>query len=855
MTKSYRRTPIPPFRLLSLLPLVLSTPPLAAQQLLPRPADVLGFEPGTDSMLADWGQINGYLSALATASPYIRLDTIGATTLGRPLLLLTAAAPSHQSRLGALKAAQRRLADPRQLSPAAEDSLARTQPAVVFINNNIHSTEIASSLFGLELAYRLANEPRYRAMLEDVVVLMTPSANPDGMDTVVAWYRAHKGTPYEGGPLPWLYHPYIGHDNNRDWYMLTQVETQAITRVLYEEWFPEVVWDVHQMGNRGARLFVPPFSDPVNPNLDPIVVQGINLAGTAMAAAVLDAGRRGVVHGERYDLWWHGGFRTVPARHNMIGILSEAASARLASPLRQAADSLRQPDRGVLYPAPWPGGTWGIGDIIEYELLAADGLLRLVAADREAFIRRFVTAGRRAVAAGNAGDPFAYLIPPDQRDPAVAALLANLLMDGGVEVFRAGAPFTADGARYPLGTLVVPMAQPFRSHAKDLLEPQRYPDRRAYPGGPPLPPYDVTGWTLPLQMGVDARPVVRPFTFDGVKLDEASVPPGRVSGAGPLRLLANRTNQESRTIAAALALGARAVVPDRPVAVGTSALDGGVVLEHPSDPEALARLVSDHAIRYGFDAWAVAGPAPTGPVVERLPRIGLYRPWTASMDEGWTRWVFEQHGIPYVAVTDSTIRAGDLDRVLDVLVLPDVSPRSILRGRSEEEIPARYAGGIGAGGAEAITAFVRDGGVLVALDASSSFAISNLNLPVRNVIEDTDPCAEGSHFCAPGSIFGVALRGGSPLTSGLGDSVAVFFSNGKAFEVDAPAQVVARYAEQPLRSGYALEAERIAGAGALVEVPAGGGRVVLFGFRPQHRGQTHATFKLLFNAVLLDTAP
>ncbi|MBE0595130.1 MAG: peptidase M14, partial [Gemmatimonadales bacterium] len=406
---------------------------LRAQDRVPTPAEVLGLEIGTDSVLADWSQIGTYLTALAAASPRVRLDTIGRTTLGRPMLLVTLTSPENQLRLDHIRRGQALLADPRLLDPVAEDSLIRIQPAVVFINNNIHSTEIGSSQFSLLLAHRLATDPEYQRFLQDVVVLLTPSANPDGLDTVVAWYREYKGTPFEGGPLPWLYHPYVGHDNNRDWFMLTQVETKTLARVLYREWYPEVVWDVHQMGNSGARLFLPPFSDPVNPNIDPLVLEATNLVGTAMATALYDAGKTGVIHQSRFDLWWHGGFRSVPARHNMIGILSEAASARLASPIDQPPAALRQDPAGVNYPAPWPGGRWGIGDIVEYELLAADGLLRLVAGERETFVRRFVTVGRRSIAAGAAGNPYAYLIPPDQRDRGAVAAFIELLIGAGVE--------------------------------------------------------------------------------------------------------------------------------------------------------------------------------------------------------------------------------------------------------------------------------------------------------------------------------------------------------------------------------------------------------------------------------------
>jgi hypothetical protein len=842
-------------RLLLVLPFAAPVP-VSGQERVPAPEEVIGFVPGADSMLADWSQIGSYAIRLAQASGHVRLDTMGQSTLGRPLLLLTITAPQHHARLDQIKRAQALLADPRLLTPALEDSLVRSMPAVVFINNNIHSTEIGSSLFSMALAYRLATEERYRALLENVVVLMAPSANPDGLDTAVAWYRSYRGTQYEGGPLPWLYHPYAGHDNNRDWFMLTQAETRVISRVLYREWFPEVVWDVHQMGNRGARMFLPPFSDPVNPNLDPIVVEATNLVGTAMAAALYDAEKTGVQHQSRFDLWWHGGMRTVPARHNMVGILSEAASVKLASPIHQEPDDLRSARAGVNYPHPWEGGWWRIGDIVEYELLAADGLLRLVSGQREAFVRRFVTLGRRAMAAGEAGDPFAYLIPPEQRDRWATAALVDALIGSGIEVRRAGEPLEADGGVYPAGTLIVPMAQPFRSHAKDLLEIQRYPEREQYPGGPPMRPYDMAGWTLPLQMGVRVVEVERPFPLAGEEVSQAEVAPGTVHGSGPQFVLANRSNMESRTIARALEMGARLwVVPDTLRLASRTFGPGAVVLE-AENPDRLASLVADHSTRFGFDVWAAEGLIPPGHgMVERLPRIGLYKPWTASMDEGWTRWVLEQHGIPYMSVSDSLLRAGPLGEVLDVLILPDLSDTSIVGGRSHTRVPPQFAGGIGQEGISHISDFVRDGGVLVTLDASSNFAMSRLNLPVGNALAQ-DSASDGVlGFWAPGSIFGVALEPGGALTSGLGDSAHVFFSHGVVMNAAAPARVLGRYLPAPLRSGYPVSEEKIAGRAALVDVPVGRGRVILFGFRPQHRGQTHGTFKLLFNAALLSAAP
>jgi zinc carboxypeptidase len=803
-----------------------------------RPADFLGFEPGTDSTLADWKQVSTYMNRLAQQSRYVRVDTLGRTTEGRPFLLMAITAPQNQERLAEIKRAQALLADPRRLSDVQLAEIRTNQPSVILISNNIHSTEIASSQMGMTLAYRLATDSTLRPLLDSVVVLMIPSMNPDGLDSVVSWYRRYKGTRYEGGPLPWLYQKYIGHDNNRDWFMLTQVETRLVTRMLYKEWFPEIVYDVHQMGANGVRLFVPPFQDPVNPNLDPAIVAGINLIGVQMASALYDAGLTGVAHQQTYDLWWHGGFRSTPTRHNMIGILTEAASARLASPMTLAIDSVRQPMRGVNYPAPWPGGTWHMGDIVRYELIAAEALVRLAARDRINVIDRFVGLGRRAVDAGIAGNPFAYVLPVEQRDPESWAALANVLLAGGVEVWRAAEPFTADGRRYAAGSLVVPMAQPYRAHAKDLLEPQKYTpvnDR---------PPYDVAGWTLPYTMDVRADVVNAAFNANLVKVDTVVPAPGRIEGTGEVFVLKNRTNGESRAIAALLTAGQSVTV------LGDSIIVRG--------PQARA-ILSEQAARHGFTVTAIqnAPAAGQGRTRQRMPRIGLYKPWTGNIDEGWTRWLFEQYGISYTTVRDSDLRKGGLRQRFDVLVLPDAETGSLVGGLDTTRIPLQYAGGMTDQGAEAISAFVRGGGTLVCLDGSSNFAITRLNLPVVNVLGGEASGPQVLRFYAPGSIFGTVLGEGdsgggvSSVTLGIRDSLKVYFESSAAFTVSGPARALATYTREPLRSGYARFQERLEGKVALVEAPLGSGRVILFGFRPQFRGQTHGTFKLLFNAVLL----
>jgi hypothetical protein len=835
--------------------------PLVAQ--VPSPESVLRFRVGADSELADWSQIGGYFTRLAAASPRVRVDTLGRTTQGRAYLLVTISDSANLAHRAALMDAQRRLADPRTLDSLEERRLIASQPAVVLISCSIHSTEIAASQMAMELAYRLVTDSTLGAALRSVVVLLAPSANPDGIDIVTDWYRRMRGTPYDGTSPPWLYHPYVGHDDNRDWYMLTQPETRSLTRVLYHQWFPEVLYDIHQMGTNGARMFVPPFADPVDPNLDGILVGATNHVGTVMATALADSGFTGVVQESGFDLWWDGGNRTVPARHNIIGILSEAASARIASPVRLPASALRQPERGVNYPAPWPGGWWRLGDIVDYELVTSEALVTMAARERAAFVARFVKLGRRAIEAGRTQQPAAYVIPAHQRDEGARAQLVNLLIADGVEVWRARSPFMAGGTSYAAGAYVIPLAQPYRAHVKDLLERQHYPVRYQYPGGPPVPPYDVTGWTLPPQMGVAVDSLGSPVEADLERVDSATVPPGRIAGRGDVVLLANGSNAEATGVWRALAAGATVAFAPAPFEAGGRTWPGGTLAVRGG-----RKALDAAASRLGFEGVAVPRLAPWrgAPLVRGVPRLAVYRSWNANIDEGWTRWVLEQLGVPYTTVTDSVIRAGDLGARFDVLILPSESARAIRDGRRPGSLPPQYTGGLGDAGAAALKAFLAEGGTVIALGEATAYCISDLGVP--GTVASAAPWGRGEvgglnaperstpTFSAPGSVFEVEVNRADPIASGMDSVAAVYFISTPILDAGPGGRVVAAYPRDrnPLLSGLVEHVEALEGHPALLEQPVGRGRAILFAFRPQHRGQTNATFKLLTNAILYGAA-
>ncbi len=829
---------------------------------IPLPDSVLGFHPGADFQLADWPSILAYLRQLDQASDRMVLEQIGQSAEGQPLVLAIISSPENLARRDRYREIAERLARAEGLDEAAAEQLAQEGKAIVWVDSGLHATEVAHGQHAPEFAYMMVagESAELQRMRDDVILLLMPNMNPDGLNIVANWYRQNLGTPYETARLPVLYQKYVGHDNNRDWYMITQPETRAVARQLYEVWYPQIVYNHHQSAPFPARIFVPPFDDPANPNIPPLVLRGIARVGTAITTRLESEGKTGAVSRLGFTAWWNGGMRTAPYFHNMVGILTETALFRYATPRFYPPDELpaefrdgtssREPS--MKYPMPWPGGWWRLRDPVEYMLTASFGTVDVGSRYRHDWLMNIWRMGRAGIEAGAAGNPAGWVIAPQQHDAAAVAELVNVLGRGGIEVSVADEEFEADGRRYPAGTYVVSSAQAFRNYAVDLLEPQRYPDRRLYPGGPADPPYDMAGWTLPFQMGVRVDRIEAPFDAPSEPVAEPVRAEGRVIGSGNTFVLDPRSNNTASAINRLLAAGSEVYWSQSPVTVGDTALPAGTVLvSGESGIEArLAQIAEEEGV-----VIRAASRAPRGEGWQlRTPRIGLYEPWVASMDAGWTRFLLERYGFDYSVVRDPTMRKGDLIQEFDAIILPSTSVRALAEGHRAGTMPARYTGGLSDSGVQALRRFVDDAGTLIALDASSALLIERFDLPISDALSDL---GRDEFFC-PGSLLRLQVDNTRPIGFGMPSEATAFFVNSRGFELEegeTGVRIIASYPDaELLESGWILGEEHLRSRVAVAEVPQGAGRIVLLGFRVQFRAQPHETFKLLFNSLFYAAA-
>lgn len=896
----------------------------AAPGRLTTPKQALGgHEPGEDYFLANYDQLSAYWKTLAKQSPRARLVVMGKTAEGRDQLMMVVSSPANLRRLDRLREIARRLGQAKGLTDVEARALAAEGRAVVWIDAGLHASESINAQTHIQLVYDLLSksDPETLRFLNDDLILL-PIVNPDGMQLVADWYMREPDPKKRlNRDLPVLYQKYIGHDDNRDFYAATQAETINVDRALFRDWFPQIVYNEHQTGPAGTVVFIPPFRDPFNYHYDPLVISELDGVSAAMHSRLIANDMPGSTSrsGAPYSTWFNGGLRTVSYFHNAIGILTEIIGDPTPTqlPLVPRTQLPRQDE-----PDPVAPQTWHFKQSMDYVLQMDRAVLDWASRNRETLLYNYYQMGRNSVRRGSTDswtvtprriaalqaaakaappvkpepgqggrdaaeavdpklyasvlhapdqrDPRGYIIPADQPDLPTAIKFLNALMNTGVEVERATAPFTVAGKSYPAGSFVVKTDQAFRPHVLDMFEPQDHPQDFAYPGGPPIKPYDVTGYTLALQMGVKFDRVLDGFDGPFVPVPDviATPPAGRIIGSGQAGWIIDHapnngfilTNRLMKAHAPVFWEKGGIRVADRDFAPGA--------LWIPASPAARAEV--ERAVQgLGLTAYAVDA-APAGETIALKPvRIGLVDVYGGSMPSGWMRWLFEQYEFPYQLVFPQRLNAGHLEQDYDVLVFADgVVPAPAGVGRSgggfarrqpaPESVPAEYRNRLGqitqADTVPKIAEFARAGGAVVAVGGSSLMGTA-MGLPVQDALLETDKDGKphplpSTKFYIPGSLLWATVDDSQPLAFGLPRTMDVFFDSSPAFKVGEGARAVAGYqGADVLHSGWAWGEKALDGATAVVDADLGRGKVFLMGPEVTMRGQSALSFKFLFNAL------
>ena len=758
----------------------------------------------------------------------------GRTSEGRDFWIALISTAENLAQLERYREIADQLAHPNELTDEAARALASSGKAIVDINGGLHASEVAGAQHTIQLAYELvtSDDTRVAAIRDNVITILWPSLNPDGQTMIADWYSSNVGTQFEVAPMPWLYQKYVGHDNNRDAYMLNMLESRVLART-WQEWDPQIIFVHHQSSPFPTRIWLPPFAEPVATFAPPLMARTVNTLGMTIAQMLESRGMPGSVHmSTAFDSWYPGYVDYMPMMQNQAAFWTETALYRYATPhfytLSDFPANRRDLRPESLYSSPWEGGWWRLGDAVDYMRVASLAVLDYAAKYREDLLFNRYQSGRDVIRKYSASPPFAYFVPKSQRDPVGPVDLLRRLAFNGLRVYELNASVTHEGVTHPAGTWVLPLDQEFGELARQVLEVQDYPDLREYPEGPPEQPYDAAGWTLGYQMdvdviaatqplGEDVRAAMQPLSaqpipwdasvadaaeFDatpGVGFDSDAVAaaiqpnPGRVTGSGSALLLDPAQNNSFRALNEAWQMGATVRFGDTRYAVlGLSGSD-------------VDRLVGDFALQATRGSYS-------GTDLSQA-RIGLYRPWSPSMDEGWTRWLFEEHSFSFVNVRNADVHAGGLRERYDVIVLPSERAGGLMNGFAKGSTPPRYVGGLGQEGVRSLETFVRAGGTLVCMSSSSDLCIDELHLPVSNVVRGLDR----GEFFSSGSIFEVRIDTGHPVMGGMPERGKIFFDRSPVFTTEEGFEgaVIATYGPEgsPLLSGYLLGEEQPSGPG------------------------------------------
>jgi hypothetical protein len=870
------------FPVLFLLVLISPTKDTQAQT-AKSPLEFFGFEPGSDRNLFDYDQLIAYVKQLDAASPRVLVKEAGETPMGKKMYIVFISSPENLAKLDRYKEINRKLALDWNMRDSQRDSLIAEGKVFLLATLSMHSNEVGPSQAFPQIAYTYANttDPELLKALDNVVFMVVPNHNPDGMQMVVENYLKYKGTPYEGSTLPGVYHKYIGHDNNRDFVTLTQQDTRVISAIYSRDWFPQVMIEKHQMGSTGVRYFVPPMADPIAPNVDEAIWNWSWVFGSAMAKDMSAAGCAGVAQHYLFDDYWPGSTATAEWK-DMVGMLTEAASVRGASPLYIEKNELKVIGKGlgenkksINMPLPWEGGWWRLSDIVRYEMQSTWSLLRTASTNRQQLLQFRNTMCRKEIQKGKTLAPAYFVVPLQQHDQGELVALVNLLHEHGVSVSRLRDDVIWNNKIIHTGDIVVPLAQPFRTFIKEVMESQTFPLRHYMPNGEAIEPYDITSWSLPLNKGLKSYEI--PTVVDEIsqKLESVPVPftllnefPDHTNGY----LVFSATNNESYKAAfKSIADGLNVTRTKAAITYRGKTIPAGSFIVSDDKGKKTSELKNSLTI---LPDWFPQNPDSSAVKVQ-MPRIALVESWFQDMDAGWTRYIFDQYNIPFTIIRPADLAKKTFELNFDVLIFADVTKSILMEGKIKAEddddeyymanLPPEFAKGMGKDGFQKVLKFINGGGTILSWGSSTALfdglmsiktsetETEDFRFPFTNVAAKLKKAG----LSCPSSLLKVKILADHPLTYGMQAEAGILTTAEQVFQTSVPSfdmdrRIIASYPEDHvLLSGYCQKEELLGNYAAMVWLKKGKGNLVVYGFSPQFRGSVPGIYKLLFNGLLL----
>lgn len=847
---------------------------------VPTPKEHYGFNIGDDYHLTNYTRTEAYFKKLDEASGRVRLEDIGETEEGRRQYMLVITSPDNMKNLETYRAISRKMAL-AEMNPDEADKLSKEGKAVVWIDGGLHSTETVSVHQLIETAYQLASrkDPETLEILDKVIVLLV-HANPDGHELVGDWYmRNDQPEKRSTSGLPRLYQKYIGHDNNRDFYMFNMKESQNMGRQLFVEWMPQVVYNHHQSGPAGTVLAGPPYRDPFNYVFDPILVTSLDALGAAMHTRLNVEGKPGYTQrgGSGYSTWWNGGLRTSTYFHNMIGILTEIIGNPTPSSVPVV---LRRLVPSGDTPHPVLPQKWHFRQSIDYSVSLNYAVMKYAARHTDEMLFNMYRMGRNSIEKGSrntwshspskveaitaafnkekggeenqsgsgsssqmtAGfvhdvisrtenlDPYGYVIPSDQPDFPTAVKFLNALIRAGITVHQAPEAFTIDDKTYPAGSYVVKTAQAFRPHVLDMFEPQDHPNDFRYEGGPPVPPYDAAGWTLAYLMNVRFDRILKNFSVPLNKLELGKLidnAPVEIPGSRAL-LLPAKANNSFIAVNELLREGMN---------VYRDQNNGDFYVSPVRSRDKTAQILTLAGVQPG-----AAGKIPGSGQKVQPARIGMWDRSNGSIPAGWLRWMLEHFRYDFSLVLQPELEKGDLNDKYDVLIFVG----GAIPSSANKTIPQ-------------LKKFLENGGKVVTIGSSANLA-RHLEVPVSDALTElvggTEKSLPREKYFIPGSVLRVRVAPGVPATWGMEEHADVYFSNNPVFRITSGGYSDSRVeplmwfdTAAPLRSGWAYGQSYLKDGIAAFKVKIGQGELYVFGPEITFRAQTHGTFRMLFNQL------